>query len=101
MSTTYHVGDSVKLTGTFTLDGVATDPTAVSLQIRDPSGNISLLTYAADELTQVSTGVYSYNLTLDESGDWFVKFIGTGTVISSTKDTLIFVADTHFTYPPS
>lgn len=97
----YQVGDSVKITGTFKIDNVVQDPTAVYLQIRDPSGNITTLSFADAEITQVSTGVYSYNLTLDEAGDWYVKFIGTGNVISSTKDTLIPVVGTSFTYPPT
>lgn len=98
----YQIGDSVKITGTFKIDDVVQDPTAVFLQIRDPSGNIDTLSFADDEITKVSTGVYSYNLTLDEAGDWFVKFIGTGNVISATKDTLIPVVGSNFTtYPPT
>lgn len=97
----YHVGDTLKITGTFTVDGTETDPTSVSLQVRDPSGNIATYTYADAEVSKVSTGVYSYNLLLDEDGVWFVKWIGEGAVVTATEDTKLKVERTRFVYPPA
>ncbi len=55
----YVTGDTVKLTCTFTVDGVPTAPDTQSLKVKDPSGNVD--TYSSG-FTNPSTGVYSKNL---------------------------------------
>jgi hypothetical protein len=74
-------GDLVRVTGTFTnLAGTATDPTAVLCAYRDPSGNLTTLTYGTDAaLVKVSTGVYRTDINVDETGRWYYRFYSTGT----------------------
>mgnify|MGYP003337657747 CR=1 FL=1 len=45
MTTSYDRGDLVRLTATFTVSGVATDPSGVVLYVRQPSGTLTTLTY--------------------------------------------------------
>ena len=80
MPNKYDVGDLVRVTGTWTdSDGAATDPTAVKLYYKDPSGNITESTYLTDtDITQDTTGVYYADIDIDESGKWFYRWVGTG-----------------------
>jgi hypothetical protein len=86
MSNIYDIGDSIRLTGTFRVSGVLTDPTTVTLTVTDPSSNVSTYTYALAQVTNSSTGIYYYDLTVDEAGLWKTKWTGTGTCISVEED---------------
>lgn len=78
MASSYDIGDVVRLTGTFTVGGAATDPTTVALTVQDPSGNDGAYTYAGGTVTKSSTGIYYKDVTLDEAGWWFYRWVGTG-----------------------
>lgn len=86
---TYDKGDVVRLTGTFTVDGVATDPTTVTLKVQEPDGTETTYTYALATVTKVSTGVYRKDITIDESGYWYYRWEGTGTVATSGEAVLL------------
>lgn len=77
----YSVGDLIRISGTFTnAAGVATDPTAVFAKYKDPSGNVTTLTYPTDAaLVKDSTGVYHVDINADEWGWWYYRFYSTGT----------------------
>jgi len=74
----YINGDTVRLSATFTVDGAATDPTTVTLRVKAPSGTVTSYTYAATEITRVSTGVYRKDVLFDAAGTWYVRWEGTG-----------------------
>lgn len=80
----YDVGDKLRITATFTVASTNTDPTTITMQHKDPSGNTTSKTYAADptEVVKSATGIYYYDLTFDEAGTWYVKWTGTGTVVA-------------------
>lgn len=81
MSNTYDYGDLVRVIGTFTdAAGAATDPTAVLCKVRDPSGNVTTLTYGTDTaLVKSATGMYYTDINVDEVGTWHYRFYSTGT----------------------
>ena len=90
---TLHVGDTVRLECTFTDEhGDLANPTTVTLIHTDPSSNSTTLTHALSEVTRQSTGVYYYDLTLDEAGDWQIRYVGTGTVAQADQVTLTVAA---------
>jgi hypothetical protein len=89
MATTYDKGDLVRLTATFTVSDVNTDPTAVTLKIQDPSGNETTYTYALGQITKTATGQYRYDLTIDETGYWYYRWEGTGAVVASAEAHLL------------
>lgn len=72
----YDIGALIKLTATFAVAGVATDPTAVTCTVIDPSG-----TETTPATTKDSTGNYhaTVDLTSAKSGVWTYKFTGSGT----------------------
>ena len=58
--------------------GVLTNPTTVTLRVRDTSGVIT--TYTGAGLTNPSVGVWFKDLTLNQVGDWRFWFVGSGGV---------------------
>jgi len=85
----YDKGDLVCLTATFTLASVLTDPTTVTLKVKDPSGNVDTYTLALSQVNNSSTGVYFKNISLDEAGYWYYQWAGTGAVESVEEDYLV------------
>lgn len=71
----YYPGDLVKLTATFAVSGVATDPTSVTCTVIDPAG-----TETTPATTKDSVGNYhaTVDLTAAKSGVWTYKFTGSG-----------------------
>lgn len=81
---TYDVGDTRTLTGTFrNAAGALTDPTAVVLTVRKPDG-----TETVTSTTHASTGVYTAAVSFDQSGVWRYRFEGTGTVAEAGEQML-------------
>lgn len=89
MANVYDKGDLVRITGTFTVASVATDPTTITLKVKDPSGNVDTYTYALSQVTKSSTGVYYKDISLDEAGYWYYQWTGTGAVESVDEDYLV------------
>lgn len=70
------MGDTPTLTADFSVSDVATDPTAVTLEVTDPSGNTDVYSDA----TQTAVGAYAKDVTVDEAGEWVAVWRGTGAV---------------------
>lgn len=87
----YDIGDLVRVSAAFKNEaGVATDPTAVSVKIRKPSGAVTTLVYGVGvELVKDSTGNYHTDISIDAKGIWIHKFIGTGAVQAVEESTFI------------
>lgn len=85
MANVYDEGDLARISAAFTVAGTATDPTTVTLKVRDPSGNTDTYTYALGLVTKSSTGNYYKDITLDEVGRWYYRWAGTGTVVSQEE----------------
>ena len=84
---TYHLGTGVRLTGIFTdVAGAVADPTAISLVVRDPSGNEATYTFALGTITRTGVGVYYQDVTCDERGVWYYEWQGTGAVVATTEE---------------
>lgn len=79
MSTRYVLNQPVILDVTFTVGGVATDPTTVTLLVTDPAGTATTYTYAGATVTKSSTGVYTKTVTGNLAGTWSYVWTGTGT----------------------
>lgn len=75
---TYAVNDTVTLTETFTVSGVATDPDTVTLTVRAPNGAETVYTYSGGGLTRVTTGIYQKNVVPTATGLWSYEWKGTG-----------------------
>lgn len=76
-----------RLSNTFTVSEVATDPTTVALTLTSPTGTATTYTYAAAEITKDSTGVYHRDVTCSEAGEWVYRWVGTGAATDTTIGT--------------
>lgn len=92
-----NANETAALTNTFSVAGVATDPSTVSLTVTDPAGAATTYTFAAGEITKTATGVYTKNIACSQDGTWLYLWVGTGaapdaqagtwTVLPSTPST--------------
>lgn len=79
MANTYDIGDEIRLTGVFTVSGVATDPTVVRCKVRAPGGAVTTSLYGTDAaLVKDATGTYHLDLTLTLTGTYYYRWEGTG-----------------------
>lgn len=87
---TYPLGSTIRLRATFTLNGLAADPTTIILKIRPPGGATSTIPFS--QYTKESTGVYYYDFSPVE-GTWTYQWDGTGAVVASASDQFRIVKD--------
>ncbi len=88
MAYEYDLNDTWNPTVTFTVSGVATDPTTITLTIIPPDKTPLTYTYGAAEITKSSTGVFTKAISLTQRGVWYCKFTGTGTCAASAEGTI-------------
>lgn len=92
----YDQYQRVRISGAFTVSDVATDPTAVTFKIKDPSSNITTYVYGTDaEVVKASTGNYYVDYDVDEVGVWYFKWRGTGAVVAANESEF-YVQETEF-----
>ena len=89
MANTYAYNCALRLSAVFTVANVRTDPTTVTLKVRDPSSNIATYTYAGLDITKDAVGVYHQDITIDEAGTWYYRFEGTGTCKTADEKSII------------
>lgn len=85
---TFLIGDSAEPTCRFSVAGVLTDPTTVTLKVRDPAGTETTYTLAGATVTKASTGVYYRDVALSVAGRWVFRWLGTGTVPAAVESAL-------------
>jgi hypothetical protein len=75
-----YAGTAVAVTATFVdPTGAVTDPTTVTFKFKAGAAATISWTYAAGQVTKVSTGVYTATLdTTGLAGNWTVEILGTG-----------------------
>ena len=80
MASTYDVGDTVRITGTWTnAAGTAIDPENVYCKFKSPRKATTKYTYDEDAaLVKSATGVYYADIDVDIEGRWFYRFYSTG-----------------------
>src|SRR4051812_44151209 len=75
-----------RLSNTFTVLGVPTDPTTATLTVTSPSGVAT--DYTGGQLTHTNgTGVYTKDVTCSEAGEWQFRWVGTGSATDTTVGT--------------
>jgi hypothetical protein len=76
--TVYDLNDIARLTTTFKVANVNTDPTVVTATVRKPDGTQTSYAYNPGDIARTSTGNYRVDIALDHPGEWQFKFVGTG-----------------------
>lgn len=88
--THYDVGDIWPIRATYTVGGVATDPTTVTVKVKDPDGNIDTIgpvsgATGGSGIVRTAAGTYTYNVILDDTGYWFAWTESTGAVVATEQ----------------
>lgn len=93
MSVRYVVNQPVVLSVVFTVAGVATDPTTVTLVVTDPAGTVATYTYSAT-ITKTGTGAFSKTFTgTSLPGTYSFVWTGTGTAADVQDGTFTIFDD--------
>lgn len=84
----YFVGETVRISVTFTdSDGTPTDPDTVTLNIRNPDGDLQPVTYNPGDIVRDSVGLYRYDIApADVGGYWHYRWEGDGTVEAAQEE---------------
>ncbi len=80
MAEPIDIGDELRINMTWSVGGVPTDPTTVTLRVRKPDGTATDYPYSPSSgiIVHDSAGVYHAPLIPDASGLWRLKSTGTG-----------------------
>ena len=90
---TFDRGDLVRLTATFAVGGVNTDPAAVYLYLRSANGTLTTLQYGVDAaIVKSATGVYRYDYSASAAGNVTYRWAGTGAAQAAEQGSF-FVSD--------
>jgi hypothetical protein len=73
---TRDLGDQVRLSVNFKVNGVLTNPTGITATVRAPDGTTT--NYLSGQITNDGVGLYHLDITADQPGQWTYKFVGTG-----------------------
>lgn len=84
----YDENQAVKLSGAFTVGGVATDPTTVTFTYRTPDGTETVQTYNPGNIVKDSVGNYHYIFTPLQAGSTVYLWQGTGADIATISGSL-------------
>jgi hypothetical protein len=92
----YTLGTLIRLTATFAVGGVNTDPTVVTFKVKVPSGTITTYVYGTDaQLVKSATGVYYVDYTTVAEGIHAWRMQGTGAAIGAEEQQFT-VKDSRF-----
>lgn len=96
--TSYDLGDIARLTVAFTVDDVPTDPTQISLSVRQPDGDTQVIigsdyTIPSGPIVHDGTGNFYYDLVVNQAGEWSYKFVGSGTAADVGQGSLYVTPD--------
>lgn len=86
----YNPGDLVTLQARWSVNDLETDPSTVSIQVKDPSGNITTYSYGgAGAVVRDSVGNYHVNITVNTTGVWYYRVLGAGSVQKNGEDSFL------------
>jgi hypothetical protein len=81
----YPAGSVVRMSTAFTVSGANTDPTTVTLYVKLPNAGTQIFAYGSSSMVKDATGLYHYDYATTNSGDFFYRWVGTGTVIAAAE----------------
>ena len=88
----YDKGDFARITVTFTVSGVATDPTTVTFKMREPDGVITTWTTVpavGSIVDDAGAGVFHVDWPVDQTGTHHYRWEGTGAAAAAGEGILI------------
>lgn len=98
------IGDTVRLAVNWqNEDGIDLDPsTNVQAKTRAPDGTTVTYSYVSSEIVKEETGDYYVEITPDQSGRWFFRWIATGVGTNKViEGSFVIQASMFFDDPPT
>lgn len=86
----YDIGDIARINMRFMRLGSLTNPTTVTVKIKDPAATTVTYSYAGAEVSKTSTGLYYLEVPVDQAGVWTYR-ITTTTPTSAQQGTFLVV----------
>lgn len=95
----YDIGEPITLTGTFirTADGALANPTSIALTITHADG--SVVVKAIGDLTNVSTGEYTYDLVAVANGVMSHRWVAAGNGVGSDTTEYVLIGNAEYDGP--
>jgi hypothetical protein len=85
------VGNIRRISAVFTVGATETNPTVTTVRVRTPAGVETSYVYGTDaEVIRTATGRFYFDLTGTETGEYLVRFTGTGTVVAADSEKVRF-----------
>lgn len=86
----YDQGDVWAPQATFTVGGTPTDPTTITLRVKQPDGTVTVYgpydgNTGGSGIIRESAGVYTPAIVLDDAGYWFARWEGTGAAAGAVE----------------
>lgn len=95
--TVYERDDVVRLRATFlSYAREFTDPSAITLSVKDPNATTVHYYYASGTVTRDGTGIYHVDVNFNVTGRWTYRWRGSGTIAGATEDTYVDIRTTVF-----
>lgn len=92
----YDVGDGVRTTATFTVNGALTDPSTVTFKYKSPANVVVTLAYGTDvAVVRDAVGTFHCTFTASASGSWFYRWVGTGDA-AGAAERMVQVRESEF-----
>lgn len=89
----YIKGTEVRLSASFVIAGVATDPSTVTFRVKDPTNTET--TYTSPDVVKDGVGAYHLDIYLGASGTWWYRVEGTGSCTVAAENQMN-VKQSHF-----
>lgn len=91
-----YIGRPVRLTVSYAVDDIDSDPTAITLKVRDPCLVETDYTYAAAQVLKRSAGHYYCDVTPDKPGRWAYRWESAGTNLTDASEGNFLVQTSAF-----
>lgn len=95
-----YVGRKVRLEINLSVDDVDTDPDTLELTVRSPCGTETTYEYDSEDedtvVVKTSAGDYYCDVTPDEPGRWWWRWVSTGTTTADASEGNFIVQDAPF-----
>lgn len=92
-ATEFYVGSVARLSVNIQVSSTDTDPTALSLLVRAPSGTVTTYTYPT-HIQKTDVGDYYYDLAITADGTWRWRWVGTGTAAGADEGSFFVKSQT-------
>ena len=87
MANAYEMGDTIRLSFEFRVNGVLTDPAEVTVKVKKPDGTV--VPYTGGQVTRDGVGLYHVDVVGNQHGVWDYRGEGTGAAAGAGESSFV------------